>query len=71
MVKDIEFDIAVGSRSPGNPTRETAKRQVIVQLNVGSRMLTPELQAKKVRSLRHCMHISEVVSNDIVKRLTA
>ena len=46
VFKDCECDMTVGFRKLGNPTRETAKTNVIVKRTPGSQILTLELQAK-------------------------
>jgi len=70
VFKDCESDIAVAIWWLSNSTRETAKNYVVVKWNAGSWILTLEVQAKKVRSVRHCMHICQVVYKEILKRLT-
>jgi len=55
----------------GNATSATAESDIMVQQNVGSQILSLELQAKKFRSVRHCMNICQVVYEDKLTRLTA
>jgi hypothetical protein len=40
-------------------------------LNACSEILTLELFMKKVKLVRHCIHICEVVPKDILMKLTA
>ena len=71
VFNSFESDMAVGIWMIGNPTWDTAKTNVIVKLNGCSEILALELLVKKVRSVRHCIHICEVLPSDILMRLTA
>jgi hypothetical protein len=44
VFSDFESDLALGFRKLGNPTRETAKSNLIVMQNIGSLLFTLPLQ---------------------------
>jgi len=71
VFKDFESDMAGRIRMLGTQTGRTAKSNDTGKQTAGSQILNLQLKVKKIRSLRQCMHICEVLYKDILKRLTA
>jgi len=67
---DLQSHIMVGIWKVGNPPQEAPKSDFIVNYNTGLKILTLDFQAENVRSVRHCMHIGEVIYNNILMRLS-
>jgi hypothetical protein len=55
VFKDCESDMVVGIRIIVNTTPATAESKVIELQIAGSVIFTPQVQAKKIRSMSHCI----------------
>ena len=71
VFNDFESDMAVGFGMLGNLTENSAEGNDTANQTAACLILTLQLQEKKIRSVRHCMHICEVEYKGILKRLTA
>lgn len=70
-MKDFESHMVVRICKLGNTCQGTASRYLMVKENAGCSILTLELEAKRVKFVRHGIHRCDVVLKDILKQLTA